>query len=257
MSWASRRRGLYLAGIGLFLVVVVGIPLAISLYEPPSCNDGKQNQEETGVDIGGPCPILDERALIPASILWSRSFPSRDGTYSAVAYIENPNQEAGIRRVAYRFGLYDSRNVLVAERAGSTFVMPGGITPIFEGGISTGNRVVGRTYFEYTEQPVWQRMQNAARVLSITNTRIADVASAPRLAAFVENTSVQSVRDPSFVGVVFDTAGNAIGASATTLTRLEPGERRELVFTWFEPFSAPVGRVDVHPVLAPRNLAER
>lgn len=255
MSWASRRRTIYAFGIVLFFAVVVGIPLSVWIYQPPSCNDGKQNQEETGVDIGGPCPILDSRALIPENILWSRAFPSRDGTYSAVAVIENPNQSAGVRAVGFRFGLYDSRNILVAEKIGSTFVMPGGITPIFQSGIETGNRAVTRTYFAYTEAPVWQRMENAAAVLSITNKQVEDADSRPRLSADVENTAVTPVLNPSFVAVVFDPAGNAFSASATTLTRLNAGEKREIVFTWFDPFPAAVGRVDVYPVVQPLTLS--
>src|SRR3989344_7429415 len=91
MSWASRRRTFYILGIVLFFMVTVGIPAAIFLYKPPTCFDGKQNQEETAVDKGGPCLLLDERTLVPHAVVWSRSFEVRDGTYSAVAYIENPN----------------------------------------------------------------------------------------------------------------------------------------------------------------------
>src|SRR3989344_828026 len=140
MSWASRRRTVYLLGIFLFFAVVLGIPTAIWLYEPPTCFDGTQNQGETALDKGGPCVLLDERTLSPSAILWSRAFSVRTGSYNALAYIENPNRDAGVRLVAYRFGLYDEKNVLVAERDGRTFVMPGGITPVFEGAIDTGNR---------------------------------------------------------------------------------------------------------------------
>jgi len=253
MSWASRRRSAYLSGVGIFLAVVIGIPLAIWLYEAPTCFDGAQNQGETDIDKGGPCIILDARVLQPVSILWARSFESRPSFYSAVAYIENINKEAGIHAVGYRFGLYDSRNVLVAERTGTTFVMPGGITPVFEGAIETGNRDVVRTYFEFTEIPVWERMTNAADVIRITNNEMKDEATMPRLSATVRNTSVSDVVDPSFVAVVSDPAGNAFAASATTLQRLGAGEVGQVVFTWPTAFTSAVGRIDILPRLAPRT----
>ncbi len=251
MSWASKRRWLYAGGVFLFFAIVVGIPMAVWIYEPPSCSDGKQNQEETGIDKGGPCPILDERFLGPSSILWSRSFPVRGGLYSAVAYIENPNEGAGVQKINYRFGLYDERNVLVAERKGTTFIMPSGITPVFEGAVGTGNRTVARTYFEFTSAPVWERLKNAASALVVSNKNVMTPESTPRLSARVKNISVAPVLNPLFVAVVFDPAGNAIAASGTTLPRLAPNEEREIIFTWPDPFTAIVGRIDVLSLLPP------
>ena len=255
MSWAARRRAAYIIGILLFFGVVIGVPLAFSLYRSPSCTDGKQNQNETDIDKGGSCPLLDERYLSPESVLWSRSFLVRGGNYSAVAYVENPNKEAGVRSVSYRFGLYDSNNILVAERRGTTFIMPDGITPVFEGAIDTGNRAVARTYFEFTGPLVRERMMNAAGVLSINNKAVSSADSAPRLSATVTNTSVAAVVNPSFVAVISDAAGNAFAASATTLARLSPGARGQLIFTWPDRFTSAVGRVDIIALMPPLPVA--
>ncbi len=251
MSWASRRRTSYLLGVLVFFAVVIGIPAAYFLYQPPTCFDGKQNQDETAPDKGGPCRLLDERTLTPSSVLWSRAFQARDGSYSAVAYIQNPNKSAGVRRVGYHFGLYDSQNVLIADRNGTTYIMPGGITPVFAGAISTGNRVVAHTYFEFTQPLVWERMMSNIGVLTIGNKQVSDTQSAPRLTARVENTSVASVIAPSFIAVIFDSAGNAFAASATTLTRVDPGQTQDLAFTWADPFTLSVGPIDILPILPP------
>jgi hypothetical protein len=175
----------------------------------------------------------------------------RGGLYSAVAYIENPNEGVGVRAVQYRFGLYDERNILVAERVGTTFIMPSAITPVFEGAISTGNRTVTRTYFEFTSPLTWKHMINAAAVLTISNKAASAIESAPRLTAHVKNTSVAPILDPAFIAVIFDPAGNAFAASATTLSRLAPNEEGDIVFTWPDPFPQPVGRIDVLPFIVP------
>lgn len=253
MSWASKRRFLYGAGTFLVFAVLICVPLAIWLYDAPTCSDGKLNQEETAIDKGGPCPLLDERMLSPSAVLWSRAFPVRGGLYSAVAYVENPNEGAGIQAVDYRFGLYDEKNILVAERKGRAFIMPGAITPVFEGAINTGNRTVARTYFEFTSRSVWERMHNAASVLLVSNKNITTPESKPRLAARVKNTSVEPVLNPSFVAIVFDPAANAFVASATTLSRLAPNEEQELVFSWPDPFGSVVGRIDILPLLPPKR----
>src|SRR3989344_810264 len=193
MSWASRRRSMYLTGIIAFLVLLAGIPLLKFSYHAPTCTDGVQNQGETAPDKGGPCPILDARALSPASILWSRSFTVRDGLYSSVAYVQNDNAQAGVRLVSYRFGLYDGKNVLIAERAGQMFIMPASVTPVYEFNINTGNRAVAHTYFEFSGPLVWERLKNEAAAVSVINREVSGVDSSPRITAIAENRSVAPV----------------------------------------------------------------
>lgn len=244
-------RFVYTMGVLLFFGVVLGIPFAIWWHEPPTCFDKKMNQGETATDKGGPCILLDERTLSPYSVLWSRAFSVRDESYNVAAYVENPNADAAVRAIRYVFRLYDERNVVVAERAGSTFLMPGGITPIFEGAISTGNRVVSRTYFEFIENPRWERLLDPASAIMVSNIAVSSPESVPRITARVQNTSVSTMLEPSFIAVVFDPAGNAFAASQTTLPRLDGGQSGEIVFSWVESFPSIVGRIDIIPVVPP------
>ncbi len=255
MSWASRRRIIYATGVILFFLIVIGGPLLYSyLKKPPTCTDGIRNQGETSVDKGGPCPLLDTGSLSPSAVLWTRSFYVRSGSYDAVAYIQNPNQDAGARAVPYRFGLYDEHNVLIAERTGMTFLMPGGITPVFEGAIDTGNRVVSHTYFDFTEPVIWERMADTSGAISVSNTQISDVTTSPRVTANVLNTSVAGIQSMAFVVIISDPAGNAFAASQTALTELAAGESRQVIFTWPSPFNITVGKVQIVPLTAPRPV---
>lgn len=252
MSWASRRKTAYATGVGLFFAIIIGGPLAYwYLSIPPTCIDGIQNQGESDIDRGGPCPLLDDEALTPPGLLWTRSFRVRDGAYSAVAYIQNPNADAGVRAVRYRFGLYDERNVLVTERTGITYIMPGSVTAVFEGNIETGSRVVAHTYFEFVQSPQWERLVDTSIVLEILETEISDTDTMPRLTAHVRNTSVREIRDIKLVAIVSDPAGNAFTASQTALPIIEPGESEQITFTWPSPFNVTVGRVMVVPMSPP------
>ena len=252
MSWASRRRTTYLTGVIIFFIVVIGGPVAyIYLKTPPTCDDGIQNQGETSIDKGGPCLILDERMLQPHATLWARSFRVRDGSYNAVAYIQNPNNNAGVRAARYRFGLYDSQNILIAEREGTIYIMPGAVTPVIATRINTGSRIVTHTFFELSEPLVWERMKDNTLVLSVSNKDISDVAGTPRLTATVKNNSVASLTDISFVAVIFDPAGNAFAASATSLARIDSGASSQITFTWPDPFTMQTGKVDVIPLVRP------
>lgn len=252
MSWASRRRTAYAGGVILFFVIVIGVPLAYWYFSiPPTCSDGIKNQGESAPDRGGPCFILDERVLQAHATLWARSFRVRDGTYNAVAYVQNSNGEAGVRAARYRFGFYDSQNILVAEREGVTYIMPGAMTPVLEARINAGNRIVAHTYFEFTEPLTWERMRNNARAISVNNKDISNTSEVPRLSASVRNNSVMDFIGVSFVAVIFDPAGNAFAASATSLERLPADESSQIVFTWPDPFTIQPGRIDIIPLVAP------
>lgn len=254
MSWASRRRTAYTAGFILFLSAVIGIPFFywyISI--PTSCFDGTQNQSETAIDKGGPCQLLDERTLSPHAILWTRAFPVRDGSYAVIAYVENPNQNAGVAQAPYRFKLYDERNVLVAEREGVGYIMPGNVTPIFEGAIDTGTRKVARAYLEFSAPLVWERLKDVSNPITVISKEVTDINTKPRLVATIQNASVSDFRDIQFTAVVFDTAGNAFAGSSTVVPILNDGERTDIVFTWPDRFEYVPGRIDVLPVLAPSD----
>lgn len=255
MSWASRRRTLYTIGTLVFFAAVIGAPVMYwYLQIPETCSDGFQNGDETGIDKGGSCPLLDERFLAPHAILWSREFSVRDGSYNVIAYVENSNEAAGVFRAPYIFRLYDDRNILVADREGIAPIMPGNVTPIFEGAIDTGNRKVARAYLEFTAPLVWERMHDATEPIQVESKVVENVHAEPRLVATIRNISVKDLRNVQFVASVFDTAGNAFAGSSTVVPLLKNGERQEIVFTWPDPFAYVAGRIDVLPVLLPESL---
>lgn len=251
MSWAARRRFLYILGFLCICAALVSAPVYSFLKTPPTCFDGVQNGLETDVDRGGVCVALDGRQLIPLTVQWTRPFEVQSGVYNAVAYIENPNENAGIRSLNYELRLYDAENVLVASRQGKTFIMPGSITPIFEGRINTGNHLVTRSFLDFDQVVPWERMTDVARVIAVENKVVKDVQLSPRIEAVAHNTSVKPITNPSFVAVVFDTAGNAFAGSRTVFERLSADEERPIVFTWSAAWPLAVGRIDIIPVAEP------
>ena len=251
MSWSSRRRTLYASGIILAIVAVSAVPVARLLYHAPTCSDGIQNQGETGVDTGGPCTLLDTATLQPESVLWVRAFPVRASEYAATAYIQNPNKEAGVMSAAYKFSFYDANNVLVAERAGTTAILPGAITPVYAAQIVSGSRVIAHSFFEFTEPLVWVRAHNPTGTLSIAHARAENIALSPSVSADVTDTAVTDLSAVTFVATVFDGAGNALASSQTIVPMLSAGKTQQIVFTWPSPFSYVPARIDVLPVMRP------
>jgi hypothetical protein len=252
MSWATRRKTIYLTGVFLFFAIVVGGPVAYHFLSiPPNCHDGKQDGGETAIDEGGPCLILNPAQLQPEGVLWARSFNVRQGDYDAVAYIDNPNQHAGVMEAQYELDLYDDQNALVADIGGTTFIMPGGVTPVFIGNISTGNRIAVHTQFQLTGPLTWESAIDIAQGISVSNEQTSQTASSSAVTAIATNTSVAPITDLTFVATVFDPSGNAIATSQTALQSLAAGANQQIFFTWPSTFSAPVGRIDIIPEVAP------
>ncbi|QSH39073.1 hypothetical protein JXR01_02055 [Candidatus Kaiserbacteria bacterium] len=252
-AWARKRQMIYGGGLLLFVFSIIAPIVFFTTYKPATCFDGKLNQDETAIDRGGSCQLLDERFIQPYAVLWARTFPVRDGFYNTVAYIENPNQGAGVYDGIYQFKLYDEKNILIAERFGRAPVLPEGVFPVFESRIDTGNRIPARTLFSFVNDLTWERMQDPAIGISIRNEKISDTTSMPRLDAIVHNSEVVTINDIVLVATVFDTAGNAFTSSRTLVEAVGPNEEFPIAFTWPEPFGFAVGRVDIVPLILPQR----
>jgi hypothetical protein len=248
--WASRRKATYIGTFVMIIAALAAIPVYQSLQVEPTCFDGRQNQGEAGVDCGGPCALLCEFQVGPLQLLWSRSFPVTSRYWNAVAYIENPNLDAGVITVPYMFQLYDSDNVLITERRGTTFISNNGITPIFESRIDVGNRRPVRTFFRF-EGAMPYRSLTRPREVTIEDQRVVRADVEPRVEARIRNSTLHDVRDIEVVAVVFNVEGNAIAVSQTVVPLLEQQSAQTIFFVWPQPFSETVGRVDIIPRIPP------
>ena len=252
MDWRSRRKAMYIGGVVIFFVILLSYPTYQLLKREPTCFDGRKNQDELGVDCGGSCELICANQVSPLSLMWSRSFKVADGTYSSVAFIENPNFNAAILSVPYIFRLYDASNLLIAERRGQTYVSTDGITPIFEPRITTGVRGAVRTTFEFTGGIQWHELRDP-KILTLVSQELLNQNTSPRINAVVHNDDVRSLSDIEVVAVVFGLDGNAIGASQTIIPSIGPDSDAPIFFTWPEPFSGQVGRIDIIPRIPPRQ----
>lgn len=238
--WAMRRRALYLSSIFVFFVVLIGVPLAIYLYEPPSCFDTKQNQGEAGPDCGGPCTLLCPNDSLPFIVDWTQKFEVTSSLWSVAAHIQNPNDSSGAVDVPYIFQLYDSEGVLIAERRNKISIRPRASLTIFEGGFLV-ERDPARVVFSFTAEPVFKKMNQAAPEIVALNRALSGEEIRPRLEATLRNNGTIPVRDMPVTAVVFDKEGNAIAASKTIVDNLDSNESKDISFTWPQPFPVEIG----------------
>lgn len=237
MEWGAKKQALY----ALVVVVAVGVVAALIsfavLYKPASCFDGIKNQNEAGVDCEGAC----SRLCVPPNVtaLWARSVKVADGVYHAVAMVQNPETAAGTMSLPYSFSLYDTDNILIATRNGTMKLEPGEVVPLLEANVITGSRTPARTFVSFGPA-VWNTMSRTENPLTVGAVSLDE--KTLRLSAEVNNGSVTDVPQATLTALLYGADDVLVGASQTVLTDIPARGMKTAVFTWQEPFSAPVVR---------------
>lgn len=247
MPWSTARQLIFASIVIVFLGVAGVASYFFFFYTPPSCSDGIQNQEEEGVDCGGPCVRMCVSPNVTA--LWARAVPAAPGVYHVASLIRNPDAAAA-GPVTYAAFLFDENNILISTREGRLFMTAGEIVPLFIPNITTGERTPVRTFIDI-ESAVWERAERAEPSVRVIDWNFDT--DALRLVATVENYGALPVGEVLVTALVFGESDTLIAASQTRFPSLSPRERREATFTWSMPFEGDVGRVDIIPRIVPQQ----
>jgi len=252
-SWARRRQTIVLGSIALIaLSFAVGVYF---LYSPePTCTDGIQNQSELGIDCGGPCTPVCESETSPLVVEWVRVFPVSSGLYDVVARVTNPNETIGTPSFHYTFELFDSENLSITRKEGTTFANPNESFYIFESLISAGARVPARAVLTINTTHAWSRYSDTVPKLSIVNKQYTDD-PAPHATATLINNTLVTWTDIRALVVLFDEEGIAYGASATLVKTLAKDGQEPLSFTWPSSFGTEPARLDMQSRVSVWDLA--
>ena len=254
MTWALKRQIFYVLVLILFFSIFGFLIIYPSISKAPTCNDLKQNGNETGIDSGGSCFNADATKVDAISVLWARSFKVIPGRYNAVAYLVNHNKNAAVEKINYKFRFSDTNNVYIGKREGSTSIPPGGNFAVFEPGIDIGNSIPVYVTFEFTETPKWlQVSQEKIDQLKIfvSNIQLVDETTSPKLSATIKNNSLFTIPNVDVITILYNEEGNAVSASSTYLDQLNPLQDANINFTWPEPLS---GKVVVKEIIPMYNI---
>ena len=246
--WSAKRKFFYFAVAILFALLFVGLPIFLLIYRVPTCSDGKQNQGEAGIDCGGSCRAVCASVAIEPIVWWQRFFQISPGVYNAVARVENPNTDSAAARVKYIFRLYDKANAVIAWREGEVNIPPRQIFYVFEGGLTTGERLPVKTTFEFVAPLNWF-VEKITAPLSVSGQILSKTSTTPRLDAILRNDSDNDVHNVEVVAVIFDADGNAINSSKTIVDVVLSESAAPFFFTWRQPFDKEPTRVEIIPKL--------
>ena len=238
MQWRTKRKLTYTLIIVLPLAAIAfGIYWA-TFFPDPTCFDGEQNGTEMGIDCGGECAAVCQAQTPAVDAVWSRAFSVSGDVYNLATYIENPNTDLVAHDVPYVFRVYDKDNILITERRGSTTLLPQPVNAVFVGGVETNGRVPARTTFSFRESPFWEAARVSNVRFQISNERLQNTESRPRLELSATNQNQTPYQNLRLVPVIFDSTNQAVHVSRTVIPEMPIGEEKQAVFTWREAFSA-------------------
>ncbi|HEU0085567.1 MAG TPA: hypothetical protein VFQ59_01250 [Candidatus Paceibacterota bacterium] len=251
LTWSLKRQLMFIGVFVLFLGTLGYMVISPIVNRLPTCEDGRQNGDEQGVDCGGSCALVCLYQVDQVSILWSRAFEVVPGRYNAVAYLENHNPTSAIRKIKYRFRFADEDNIYIGMREGETLVPPSAKFAVFEPALDFGNSAPVYVTFEFLETPVWVKApEDRMRDINIlvSEVTLENEATDPRLSAKIKNDSLFIVPDIDVVTLLYDENGNAISASRTYVEELKRGESKEITFTWPQGFKETIIAKEIIPM---------
>ena len=234
MKWSTQKQLTYGLSFLLILVIIIGVPTYFYFFnKAPTCFDGKQNQDETGVDCGGVCIKACKKDVIDNPlVLWTRAFPIANGKYNLVAYLQNPNIGYISEPFDYVFNVFDEKNVLIGTREGTISAPYDKNFVVFEQAFDAGKINVGKVTFEITSKVVWTKTAEEKSKFNISSDQIISVGGTPTLTSTITNKTVDIFQNFYVVAIVYGVDGNVTVVSRTLVDELRPNGKAVVVFTW-------------------------
>lgn len=247
LDWAGKRRFYIIGGVSLVaLMLLSGIVIAV-MYEAPSCMDGKQNQDESGIDCGGSCAYLCSAEVDPARVSFARALTNLSGRTDFIAYVENRNAIAEAKSAQYVAEIFDAQGRLLGSKEGIVDLPARAIVPVFIPGVGAGS--AARAFLTIAETTKWRIPTDKKEPLTVGTVSMIPGDKA-RVTAPIENLSPRDEFDRTVIAVVFNANGEAVAATQTVLRVVSAFGKADAVFSWNEPFPEGATRAEVR--VAPR-----
>jgi|SRR3989344_2254837 len=247
LSWRAKRQ--------LIALLVIAIPFALVAFwaigriiPAPSCTDNAKNQEETGVDCGGPCAPCELRYPKPVTVFWTRIVPVTTDAYDAAAEIENSNENLSSAVVEYEFELQDELGP-VAFRSGKTFLLAQEKIHVIESNIKT-SREPQRVVFKI-KTVEWQLRKETKPTLVVERRDYKVRKDANKTRGLIEtsifNRSPLNFKDTEVRAIVLDPDGNLLGANKVIIDKFLSGTREVVVLIWPEELKGEIVSIIIEP----------
>jgi len=238
--------------IAIFLAIFLLFIFVMYSWLRPTqtCSDGKQNQNEEGVDCGGVCGKKCEvKVITEVTVLESGFVPSGVvNSYDVYARIANPNNVFGSSGFQYEFTLKDSAGQIIATKKGSNYMLPGETKYVVENNLVTDQTpdsvefvATNSTWVEFKDQYEKPR-------LKVVNKQYNPISSGVGFSEVLGLLKNESPFDFSLISlkiILKDSADKVVALNLTEMRTVKSGENRDFRAVWFSRFLGEVLNVEV------------
>jgi hypothetical protein len=246
----TRKKQAIIIAIFVAVLLLFVFGLYLWLKPAPSCSDGKQNQNEIGVDCGGVCVDKCDKIVAQPLIVQERGFvgigvANRVDLYSRIT---NPNNVFGSNKVQYEFIIKDAAGNVMATKKGSNYLLPAESKYIIENNIEVSGtpntiefNVIDQVWVEFTDY--YERPQ-----LKVVNKQYNQISSGVGFAetkGLLKNESPFNFNLINLNVILKDSTGNIIALNSTAMNTVKSGENRDFKALWLNRFPGEVLNVEV------------
>jgi len=250
MSWAARRRFVILFIFGAIVVAFLTVILISALYKTPSCTDGVQNQNEAGIDCGGPCVYLCIAQMQPPTVLFTKVLQN-NGRTDIIASVENKNIDAAAKNVPYRITFYGTERSFLGELTGVLDLPPRTTTFVYLPGVAAGDQKIVSAFLEIEASASrWFSLSPDSLITPIvSDITQSGTKDAPRVQATFTNPSTIAFSNIQVIVLVHDVRKTVIAASRTIVQIIPAQGQATATFTWNGAFQGVPTSIEVVPII--------
>lgn len=212
----------------LYLGIFAGLVSAFYFYflrPAPTCFDGQQNQNETGVDCGGVCESCELKQIRPLRVNWVEYFRITPTAISLVAEVANPNTKLASPSLAYEFNVYGPFGLKLKTIPGQSFIYAGEIKNILTT-TELDARDISRVDIVF-QDPDWVLEENFPKPMVSyrgLKTEVSD--SQVTVSGLLVNGQTADIATVKIIALLFDGFNKFLGVAQTTLNNLRGLEER-------------------------------
>lgn len=240
----------------IFIFTIIAFFVYSVISPQPTCSDKKQNQNEKGIDCGGPCsPCINNQAA-DLMIQEISVVPGGSDTYDVVARIYNPNNTLGAKKFNYTFALKDSFGNTVGSFEASDFILPVDTKYVTGLGLKAENGAVVSTAEMKISNPDWTVLGDVEKPqLGVYSKKYdkAAMGEGSEAEGVLRNESNYDLNKVSIVVILKDGDGKIIGVNKTEKDVVRVKEQRDFKINW--PYALP-GNVQKMEVDAESNVLD-
>lgn len=232
------QKQLLIGGIYIFIVLVIAGGTLYGKYRP-TCNDGKQNGKEEGVDCGTlACGKACEAPVQAIQVQNVQLAKTPAGDFDMAALVYNPNTNYGADRVNYDVVIRDTSSTVVSSQSYTSYISPGQTKYVVQ--TSLRNIPDGSTAVVVIKRVNWEKVATAPDInFLIIREAITPSVNQTTYQAVVSNQSNFDFDTMNVNVVAFDSLGTVIATNTTNFQTFLSRTERSFQVTW--PFVLPAG----------------